>query len=181
MLKIFRNTMLSKALGFLRFLLCKSLSRQAQFYGVGLIGANNTFCVKGRSEFGNKFITANSVEIIALGRINTGDNVFINSYSRIVSHEEIVIGNNVTIAQHVSILDHDHGYIMDNGSLRLDGYCKKSIEIGSNVWIGDKVSILKGVEIGSNVIIGANSVVNKSIPSNSIAAGFPAKVIKKLK
>ena len=41
-----------------------------------------------------------------------------------------------------------------------------------------KSTILKGVHIGNNVIIGANSLVNKDIPDNCVAAGNPCKVIK---
>ena len=40
-----------------------------------------------------------------------------------------------------------------------------------------KSTILKGVHIGNNVIIGANSLVNKDIPDNCVAAGNPCKVI----
>lgn len=44
------------------------------------------------------------------------------------------------------------------------------------MWIGANCTIFPGVTIGDNVIIGSNSVVNKSIPSNSIAFGSPARV-----
>ena len=52
------------------------------------------------------------------------------------------------------------------------------IIIGNNCWIGASAVLLKDVHIGDNVIIGAGSVVTKDIPSNCIAAGIPAKVIK---
>ena len=42
------------------------------------------------------------------------------------------------------------------------------------------VIVLPGVNIGDNVVIGAGSVVNKDIPSNSMAVGIPCKVIKKI-
>ena len=54
------------------------------------------------------------------------------------------------------------------------------IKIGNNVWLGENVTILKNVTIGDNVIIGAGSIVTKSIPSNSVAVGIPAKVISSL-
>ena len=57
---------------------------------------------------------------------------------------------------------------------------KGEVEIGNNVWIGDKATILAGVVIGDNVIVAANSVVTKSVPSNTIVAGSPAKIIKQL-
>ena len=56
----------------------------------------------------------------------------------------------------------------------------KPIKIGNNVWIGGNVIVLPGVNIGDNVVIGAGSVVNKDIPSNSMAVGIPCKVIKKI-
>ena len=54
------------------------------------------------------------------------------------------------------------------------------IKIGNNVFIGDNVTILKGVIIGDNAVIGNGSIVTKSIPSNVIATGNPANVIKEL-
>ncbi|GAB4338076.1 MAG: hypothetical protein Kow0089_09750 [Desulfobulbaceae bacterium] len=53
------------------------------------------------------------------------------------------------------------------------------IVIGDNVWVGMNSVILPGVRIGSNVIIGAGSVVTSDIPSDSIAAGNPCRVIRK--
>jgi len=54
----------------------------------------------------------------------------------------------------------------------------KTITVGNNVFLGYKSIILPGVTIGDNVVIGAHSVVSKSIPSNTVAAGVPAKPIK---
>lgn len=54
----------------------------------------------------------------------------------------------------------------------------KDVVIGDHIWLGQNVIINKGVEIGSNSIVAGNSVLTKSIPSNCIAAGVPAKVVK---
>lgn len=54
----------------------------------------------------------------------------------------------------------------------------KPIHIGNNVWITSRCIILEGVTIGDNSVIGAGSVVTNDIPSNCLAAGNPAKVIR---
>ncbi len=56
----------------------------------------------------------------------------------------------------------------------------KEVLIGSNVWIGVNVVIMKGVAIGDNSVIGANSVVTKSVPSNTVAAGNPCRIIREV-
>jgi acetyltransferase-like isoleucine patch superfamily enzyme len=54
------------------------------------------------------------------------------------------------------------------------------ISIGNNVWIGINVTIVGPVNVGDNVIIGANSLVLGDLESNSVYAGTPAKLIRKL-
>ena len=54
------------------------------------------------------------------------------------------------------------------------------MHIGKNCWICANVTILPGVEIGDGCVIGAGSVVTRSIPANSFAAGNPCRVIRTL-
>ena len=56
----------------------------------------------------------------------------------------------------------------------------KPVVVQDNVWIGDGAVVCKGVTIGQNSIIGAGSVVVKSIPPNTVAAGNPARAVKRL-
>ncbi len=87
----------------------------------------------------------------------------------------IHIGDNTLIASRTTILCHEH-VKRDKDDERnpwvTDTY------IGKNCFIGVGSMILPGVKIGDEVIIGAASVVTKDIPSNSIAVGNPARVIK---
>lgn len=84
----------------------------------------------------------------------------------------ITIGSNCCIT-HSVILAHDAS------TKNIVGYSKVGrVKIGNNVFIGYKSIILPGVEIGDNVIIGAGSIVTHNIPTNSVACGAPAKVIK---
>ena len=55
----------------------------------------------------------------------------------------------------------------------------RPVRIGDNAWIGNNVSILYGVTVGDGVVVGANSVVTKDLPDNVIAAGAPARILKK--
>ncbi len=84
----------------------------------------------------------------------------------------IEIGDNVVMAPRSHILAHDA-----STSLFL-GYTKvANVKIGNNVFVGASATILMGVTVGDNVIIGAGSIVTKDIPSNSVVAGNPARVI----
>jgi acetyltransferase-like isoleucine patch superfamily enzyme len=143
--------------------------------GIKLITSN-----RGSIIINGKIRIIDHVELQSDGEIIIGDGGGINSFSRIIAFERIVIGNRVSIAQFVSILDHDHSFALEEGRIDLKKFSTSPIEIGNDVWIGDKVTITKGVKIGDNVVIGANSVVTKDIPSNSLAVGIPAKVIRTL-
>lgn len=142
-------------------------------------------------EFGKNFTSGVGLRIDAFGegksQVKFGNNVQVGDYVHIGAVESVQIGNDVLIAGKVFISDHDHGTYGGDGfpvSLPSEPQAEKlllvsPVFIGNNVWLGESVSVLKGVTIGDNSIIGASSVVNKSIPSNSIAVGIPAKVVKK--
>ena len=95
--------------------------------------------------------------------------------------ELIEIGNNVLLHKGTIILSHDWAgrMLLKKYSLFLPSHGK--VKIGNNVWLGENVTILKNVEIGDNVIIGTGSIVTKSIPSDSVAVGIPARVVSTIK
>ncbi|WP_366182387.1 acyltransferase [Flavobacterium ovatum] len=84
------------------------------------------------------------------------------------------------IASGCKFIDHDHGIALDsvmNGQSPIE----KPIVIEEYVWLGCNVIVLKGVNIGKGAVVAAGAVVTKSIPSNEIWAGVPAKKIGKRK
>ena len=89
----------------------------------------------------------------------------------LVINPEVIIGNNVVLRHNTTI-----GHVID-----LEGNCLGSPIIGNNVDVGANVVIIGNIIVGNNVIIGAGSVVVKSIPSNSVVVGNPAKVIRQIK
>lgn len=117
--------------------------------------------------------------------IKIGNDCTIGQFNHITAVNGIEIGDNLLTGRFVLISDNSHG---GNDITDLSVHPSKraitskgNITIGNNVWLGDKVSVLAGVKIGDGCIIGANSVVTHDIPSKSIAAGAPAKVIKSIK
>ncbi len=116
--------------------------------------------------------------------LKIGNSVSIMDNFQISCSNKITIGNGVLIGAYTFICDNSHGDInnlrLDINPANRDIYSKGQILIGDNVWIGRNVVILANVTIGNNSIIGANSVVTKSIPSNEVWAGNPAKKIKSI-
>lgn len=54
------------------------------------------------------------------------------------------------------------------------------VVIGNNVWIGSNATILPGVTIGDNAVVAAGAVVTKDVPVNTVVAGVPAKIMKRI-
>jgi acetyltransferase-like isoleucine patch superfamily enzyme len=108
------------------------------------------------------------------------------------SRVEVNIGKYCSLADNISLIaggEHDKNWIstypfIEIWKLKQLEYKKKprykgNIEIGHDVWIGNNVVILSGVNIGHGSVIGAGSIVTKDIDCYTIAAGNPAKEIKK--
>lgn len=110
--------------------------------------------------------------------IIVGENFFSATNCVMLDCGRITIGDNVLIGPNVGIYTVNHAF---NSKERAEGYERSlPVSIGHNVWIGGNVSILGGVTIGNESIIAAGSVVTKDIPSGVIAAGNPAKVLRKI-
>ncbi len=167
-----------------RLLAASRRARALHLSSPGLIGARNSLKVHdgGSLTIGSRVVTGDDVTFSAHGEVTVGDDVFFNSRSRIVCHDRVTIGDHLRIAQDVAILDHEHRTVMRDGHLEISDteFDTAPITIGSGVVLGDKVTVLKGVTIGDNVIVGANSVVSRDLPSDCVAVGAPAKVIRKL-
>lgn len=108
-----------------------------------------------------------------------GNNTMINNGFSFVATQKIELQENVVIGVNCHIYDSDFHHL--NPSERHHPNPPSSpVTIEKNVFIGSNVTILKGVVIGENTVIGNNSVVTKSIPSNVVAAGNPARIVRDL-
>ena len=85
----------------------------------------------------------------------------------------IHIGENTLVARGVTILSHDHcKRVGNNQPFLVDTF------IGKNCFIAVGAIILPGVKIGNEVIVGAGAVVTRDVPSNTVVAGNPARIIR---
>lgn len=118
-------------------------------------------------------------------RLIFGKNVQLNDFVHISAIEKVEIGDNCLMASHIYISDNSHGRyegLPTDSSPYISPeereYITAPVKIGKNVWIGEGVIIMPGVTIGDGCVIGAHSVVNKDVPSNTIAVGIPARIVK---
>lgn len=116
--------------------------------------------------------------------LTIGSDCAIGAWNHITCVNRIVIGNGLLTGKWVTITDNSHG-TTDYEDLQLPPakrkiFSKGPVIIGNNVWIGDKATILAGVKIGDGAVIAANSVVTKDVPSFSVVAGSPARIINQV-
>jgi len=107
------------------------------------------------------------------------DGCTIGHSNHIYSTGSIIIEKDVLTADRVYISDNLHSY--DNPSVPVQYQPVRhigNVRIGEGSWIGENVCII-GASVGKHCVIGANAVVTKDIPDYSVAAGIPAKVIKR--
>ena len=110
--------------------------------------------------------------------IEVGKNFFCNYNCTILDVGKVRIGDNCLFAPNVAIYTAGHPV---HPAMRNTGYeYGMDVTIGNNVWLGGNVVVCPGVTIGDNVVIGAGSVVTKDIPSWTVAAGNPCRVIREI-
>lgn len=110
-----------------------------------------------------------------------GKNCKISSHSFIC--EGVTIEDNVFVGHNVTFINDIYPRAINpQGTLQTesDWVCKPTL-VKCGASIGSSVTLLCGITIGENSIVGAGSVVTKDVPSNSIVAGNPAKILREIK
>ena len=108
--------------------------------------------------------------------IRIGKNVFINHDCTFLDIGGITIEDEVMIGPKVSLITEEHPL---NPAER-KALLVKPVVIKRNAWIGAGATILPGVTVGENSVVAAGALVTKDVPTNTVVAGIPAKVIKTL-
>jgi len=83
------------------------------------------------------------------------------------------------LSDEILIQGFDQHGIVDLKNKQIINLNKDKVLIDTHCWIGRKATLLPGVSIGAGSIVGACSVVTNDVPSCSLVAGVPAKVIRK--
>ena len=118
-------------------------------------------------------------------RIIIGDDVSISRWCHIAATNLVEIGDGVLIGSKVLVTDHSHGQYSGpytSPSIRpvlRPIVSDRQVIIERNVWLGDGVVVSPGSRIGEGAVIGANAVVVGTIPPFTLAAGVPARPMKR--
>lgn len=114
------------------------------------------------------------------GRMYFGSDIFIASGARIVATEGFHVADHVLIGPEFCVLGGDHNFSVPGKLMRdvRSGGTNLPVRIERDVWIGARVTLLKGVCIGEGSVLGACSVVSKDMPPYVIALGHPCAPIR---
>lgn len=112
--------------------------------------------------------------------LTIGDRVTATANLQVVAYDSVVIEDDVLFAANVYISDGSHAAVRGDVPYKYQGLGRVApVRVGRGSWIGQNVVITPGVEIGEFCVVGAGSVVTRSVPPACMAAGAPARVIKR--
>ena len=130
------------------------------------------------SKIGSYSIVKVSGSLGNLGKeILIGNNVGIGDFAHIGGAGGVSIGDDTITGAFLSIHPENHNFSDTNTEIRTQGINRKGIQIGSNCWLGAKVTILDGSVIGDGCVVAAGAVVSGVFPDNCIVGGVPARII----
>lgn len=96
----------------------------------------------------------------------------------LIAVQKITLGASCMLGDFCSIMDSEfHGVSVATRHLPGES---APVTLGDNVWVGSRAMILKGVTIGDNSVVAAGSIVTKDVPANTLVAGIPAKIIRRV-
>lgn len=142
-----------------------------------IVGNNNTIIIGDNCSIGKGcsfWMEGNNIQI------TIGGNSTFTQFVHFNAQEEgsvISIGENCMFSNHIIVRTSDSHPIFDlETGKRINP--ARNVVIGRDVWIAPDSKIMKGAIIGDGSIIGSNTMVSKDIPSNSLAVGMPARVVR---
>ena len=113
------------------------------------------------------------------GEVRVGAKTVLGQECTISAFQHVAIGRECIVADRVMLIDFDHGAVEVERPIRMQGIYKRDVDVGHNVWMGYGSCVLRGCRVGDNAILGTYAVVTKDIPADAVAAGVPAKVVRK--
>jgi acetyltransferase-like isoleucine patch superfamily enzyme len=137
----------------------------------------------GRLEVGTGALLEPGVWITAPGdaRVRIGAGTFLNLGVMIAAQRLVEIGDHCMLANGCFVTDASHRYDDPSKPITWQGFESKGpTRVGDNCWLGANVVVTSGVTIGQRCVVGANSVVTSDLEPFSVAAGLPARVIRRV-
>ncbi|MEM6586446.1 MAG: acyltransferase, partial [Pseudomonadota bacterium] len=111
--------------------------------------------------------------------LKIGARTMIGNHAHIVATRRVEFGRSVLTADRLFVADNRHTYEDPRRPVRDQGLTQLAdVTIGDGSWIGENVCIT-GASVGAHCVIAANSVVTRDIPDACVAAGAPARVVKR--
>jgi len=138
---------------------------------------------EGRLEVGQGTLLEPNVWITAPGRarVRIGGGTFLNIGVMVAAADLVEIGDHCMLANGCFVSDASHRYEDPELPITWQGFESKGpTRIGDNCWLGANVVVTSGVRIGERCVVGANSVVTRDLEPFSLAAGVPARVIRRV-
>ena len=114
----------------------------------------------------------------AVGDVIIGDHTRVGLHNTVIG--PVTIGNHVNLAQGITVTALNHNFTEKDMRIDEQGVSTTPVTIGDDIWIGANAVILPGVTIGNHSVVAAGAVVTKDVPSHTLVAGVPAKIIKTL-
>jgi len=112
------------------------------------------------------------------GTLRVGDKTVFGRHNVVNAYLDVEIGAACILADFVYITDFDHEFGDLAVPIKDQGINKSPVRIGSDVWLGTKVTVVRGTTVGDGAVVAANAVVTRDVPDYAIAAGVPARVIR---
>jgi acetyltransferase-like isoleucine patch superfamily enzyme len=112
------------------------------------------------------------------GNLRIGDKVVFGRYDTVNCYLDVEIGATTIVADWAYVTDFDHNFDDITIPIKDQGIAKSPVRIGPDVWIGTKVTVLRGAFVGQGSVLAAHAVITKEVPPYSVVVGVPGRIVR---